>query len=113
MFHSGLPIRSLLASVFLLVPVSIAGAHDAKPTPLQPNGWTYPLACCSDFDCREVADTEVIEGPQGYVIKVTGEVIPMTSRKVRPSPDGVFHWCSVAGKKDGRTICLFVPPRGY
>ena len=28
-------------------------------------------------------------------------------------PDGVFHWCSVAGVSDGHTICLFVPPRGF
>ena len=46
-------------------------------------------------------------------IKVTGEVIPMSSKKVRNSPDGQFHWCSVAGKADGKTICLFVPPRAY
>ncbi|TKT79044.1 hypothetical protein [Aquamicrobium sp. LC103] len=84
-----------------------AAAHDA------PSGWSYPVSCCSGYDCREVSETDIIEGPEGYVIRVTGEVIPMTSRKVRPSPDGVFHWCSVAGKNDGKTICLFVPPRGY
>lgn len=109
MFFSGLPtVRSLQALTCLfIIPAAPAAAHDA------PSGWTYPLACCSDFDCREVADADVVEGPQGYVIKVTGEVIPMTSRKVRNSPDGQFHWCSVAGKSDGRTICLFVPPRAY
>ncbi len=37
----------------------------------------------------------------------------MTDRKVRQSPDGQFHWCSFAGKADGKTICLFVPPRAY
>ena len=102
-----------IASVFLaFVPFSLsaapqAAAHDAR------SGWSYPLACCSGFDCREVADADVLERPEGYVIRVTGEVIPMTSRKVRPSPDGVFHWCSVAGKEDGKTICLFVPPRSF
>ena len=108
MFCSGLPLARTLAifAVFPLTGIS-ASAHDA------PSGWTYPLACCSGYDCREVDDADVVEGPKGYVIKVTGEVIPMTSRKVRPSPDGVFHWCSVAGKDDGATICLFVPPRGY
>ena len=84
-----------------------AAAHDAK------NGWTYPLACCSNYDCREVADADILERPEGYIIKVTGEVIPMTSRKVRASPDGVFHWCSVQGRDDGDTICLFVPPRSF
>ena len=109
MFCQGFPSPRLAAAIVSLsVIVSFpAAAHDAK------SGWTYPLACCSDYDCREVADAEVLERPEGYVIKVTGEVIPMTSRKVRPSPDGVFHWCSVAGRNDGKTICLFVPPRGF
>lgn len=109
MFASGLPLPRMLAGLaFGLSGLTIAAqAHDAK------RGWTYPLACCSDYDCREVADSDVMERPEGYVIKVTGEVIPMTSRKVRPSPDGVFHWCSVAGKNDGKTICLFVPPRSF
>ena len=109
MFFSGLPAARFLAAIFCLPLVHVvpSAAHDA------PRGWTYPLACCSDFDCREVAEADVVEGPQGYVIKVTGEVIPMTSRKVRNSPDGQFHWCSVAGKADGKTICLFVPPRAY
>lgn len=82
-------------------------AHDA------PSGWKYPLACCSGYDCREVPASAVVEGPEGYVIRTTGELIPMSDRKVRMSPDGVFHWCSVAGKDDGKTICLFVPPRGF
>lgn len=82
-------------------------AHDA------PSGWTYPLSCCSDYDCREVPADWVEERPEGYRIVITGEVIPMTSRKVRPSPDGVFHWCSVAGSDDSATICLFAPPRSF
>ena len=108
MFCSGLPLaRRSAAAAFLLLSALPAAAHDAK------SGWTYPLACCSDFDCREVADSDILERPEGYVIRVTGEVIPMSSRKVRQSPDGVFHWCSVAGKSDGKTICLFVPPRSF
>lgn len=109
MFFSGLSRLHVLAALGISFPCQSphASAHAA------PSGWTYPLACCSDFDCREVADADVVEGPRGYIIKLTGEVIPMTSRKVRNSPDGQFHWCSVAGKADGRTICLFVPPRAY
>jgi hypothetical protein len=84
-----------------------ARAHDAK------SGWIYPLECCSNYDCREVADADIDEGPQGYVIKTTGEVIPMTDAKVKMSPDGEFHWCSRGGRQDGATICLFVPPRGF
>ncbi len=97
----------VLGLAMLLATCSVSDAHDA------PSGWTYPLSCCSDYDCRAVETAAVLERPEGYVIAVTGEVIPMTSRKVRPSPDGLFHWCSVAGKDDGATICLFVPPRSY
>lgn len=89
-------------------------AHDA------PSGWTYPLACCSDYDCREVGDAytpdakiRVFETAEGYRISSTDETIPYGSRKIRSSPDGMFHWCSVRGKDDSGTICLFVPPRAY
>lgn len=102
--------RIAMASAFVVVLLVTSGrapAHDA------PTGWSYPLACCSGLDCREVDDAAIVEGPQGYVIRATGEVIPMTSRKIRPSPDGLFHWCSVGGAADGRTICLFVPLRAF
>lgn len=81
--------------------------HDA------PTGWSYPLSCCSGYDCRQVDESAIDEGPAGYTIRATGETIPMTDAKVKPSPDGLFHWCSVGGQPDGRTICLFVPPRGF
>lgn len=100
-------LTALSLVTFITVMMKDVRAHDA------PSGWTYPVSCCSDYDCREVDDTDVIEGPDGYVIRATGELIPMTSTKVRSSPDGAFHWCSVAGKDDGATICLFVPPRSY
>jgi hypothetical protein len=84
-----------------------AMAHDA------PKGWTYPYACCSGYDCRQVASRAVSERPEGYVIRGTGEVVSYRDKRLRTSPDGEFHWCSVAGSNDGRTICLFVPPRSY
>ncbi|MEX0409159.1 hypothetical protein ABGN05_26295 [Aquibium sp. LZ166] len=83
------------------------GAHEA------PSGWDYPFACCSGFDCRPVEPRVISERPEGYVIGSTGEVVAYSDRRVRNSPDGEFHWCSVAGKSDGRTICLFVPPRAF
>ena len=84
-----------------------AQAHDA------PKGWTYPYSCCSGYDCREVASKAISERPDGYVIRGTGEVVSYHDKRLRTSPDGEFHWCSVAGANDGRTICLFVPPRSY
>jgi len=84
-----------------------AAAHDA------PSGWSYPYACCSTDDCRPVAETAIREGPDGYVIRASGEVVPYADSRVRVSPDGDFHWCSVAGEATSRTICLFVPPRAF
>lgn len=82
-------------------------AHDA------PTGWSYPQACCSDFDCREVADAAIGEGADGYTIQATGELLGFGDARLKDSPDGRFHWCSAAGAPKGRTICLFVPPRGF
>lgn len=96
--------------------VSLAGslpsvAHDALPTAAKPNGWSYPFSCCSGYDCREVSAKAISEKPGGYVIEGTGEVVAYSDTRLKDSPDGEFHWCSVAGADDGRTICLFVPPR--
>ncbi len=99
---------AVLASIILLSAFSFpTGAHDA------PKGWTYPFACCSGYDCREVAEKAINERPEGYVIAGTGEVVGYHDKRLRDSPDGAYHWCSVAGANDGRTICLFVPPRSY
>lgn len=93
-----------LAALFQAVP---ARGHDA------PTGWTYPFSCCSNYDCRAVPTRHVSERPEGYVINVTGEVVAYNDTRVRNSPDGEFHWCSVSGESNSRTICLFVPPRAY
>ncbi|ESY75524.1 hypothetical protein X740_31035 [Mesorhizobium sp. LNHC221B00] len=96
----------------LLIGLVLAGTHGRAWPHDAPAGWSYPANCCSGIDCREVADAEVIEGARGYEIRKTGELIPMTDPKVKQSPDGRFHWCSVGGYADSRTICLFVPSRG-
>lgn len=95
------------AFAFVVFGFPPAEAHDA------PKGWTYPYACCSGYDCREVASKAISERPEGYVINGTGEVVTYSDKRIRTSPDGEYHWCSVAGANDGRTICLFVPPRSY
>jgi hypothetical protein len=90
-----------------------AAAHDAIPTAAKPQGWSYPFSCCSGYDCREVSSKQVSEKPEGYVIKGTGEIVAYSDARLKDSPDGEYHWCSVAGADDSRTICLFVPPRSY
>jgi|SRR5690606_38499939 len=107
--HSILPKSGVAAGLLFclsILPSSVI-AHEAK------SGWTYPYACCSNNDCREVPASVVSERPEGYVIKLTGEVVAYTDRRVRQSPDGVYHWCSVAGADTTRTICLFVPPKSF
>ncbi|ESY57302.1 MULTISPECIES: hypothetical protein [unclassified Mesorhizobium] len=102
---------AMLAMAVLTAP---AFAHDAKPTAAKPQGWSYPFACCANYDCRTTHTGEVLEKPEGYVIAGTGEVVPMSDKRVKDSPDGDFHWCAhQAGLDAGKTICLFVPPRSY
>lgn len=98
----------LIVATMLAIVMALKDAHPHDA----PSGWTYPQACCSSFDCREVPAGFVEERPEGYVIVQTGEVIPMTHRKVRVSPDGKWHWCSTMGEPNGKTICLFAPHGG-
>ena len=103
-----------IAAATLAVGMSgFAAAHDAKPTAARPQGWSYPFACCSGYDCREVSSKQIRERPEGYVIQGTGEVVAYSDGRLKNSPDGEYHWCSVAGADNSRTICLFVPPRSY
>lgn len=105
---------SLLATMAVAMLAGPAFAHDAEPTAAKPQGWSYPFACCANYDCRTTHTGEVLEKPEGYVIAGTGEVVPMTDKRVKDSPDGEFHWCAhQAGLDAGKTICLFVPPRSY
>jgi hypothetical protein len=90
-----------------------ADAHEAQPTAAKPQGWAYPLSCCSNFDCKQVANGSVKERPEGYEIS-TGEIVGYQDKRIRHSPDGEFHWCAhQSGVDAGRTICLFVPPRSF
>jgi len=100
-----LSLPALTAFLFLPSAQFHAVAHEAS------TGWSYPYQCCHDMDCRPVSAKSVAERPEGYVITGTGEVVGYHDSRVRQSPDGFFHWCSVAGKSNSRTICLFVPPR--
>lgn len=54
----------------------------------------------------------VKESATGYVVP-SGDVIGYQDSRIKDSPDGEFHWCTTQGKNDGKTICLFVPPRSY
>lgn len=87
-------------------PTSV-GAHDA------PSGWAYDASCCSSIDCREISSSNLTEGPTGYLIAISNETVPYGDKRIKDSPDGHVHWCTVNGRDDARTICLYVPPRSY
>lgn len=104
---------ALMSAVWLAATAAGAHAHDALPTAAKPQGWSYPFACCSGLDCREVSSKAISERPEGYVIKRTGEVVAYSDKRLKDSPDGEYHWCSVSGADNTKTICLFVPPQSY
>lgn len=82
-----------------------AKAHEAR------TGRQYDAECCSDRDCREAAEGEVTLTAGGWLIRPTGEVIPMGDPRIRQSKDEHFHMCIIP-PGTGRTLCLYVPPFG-
>lgn len=109
----GLAVGGLSLGV-LALSITESFPHDALPTAAKPQGWSYPFACCANFDCQSVPDSAIVEGARGYEIRATGELIPTRDKRIKDSPDGQFHWCAHrAGLDAGKTICLFVPPRAF
>lgn len=87
--------------LLLLALQSSAFGHSA------PSGWTYPIDCCSNQDCREVLPEEIGETSGGFYVKETGETIPSRDKRVRQSPDGLYHLCVSETSK--KIYCIFVP----
>jgi hypothetical protein len=107
-------IAALIAIGFVLLWAGGAFAHDATNVQGQPLGWKYPWACCSSMDCGPVPESDISEGPDGYTVKSTGEVVGYADKRVKDSPDGTFHICAhKQGIDAGKVICLYRPPRGY
>lgn len=83
-------------------------------TPAQSHDWYDPW-CCNTRDCRPVEAGEVtVEPGQGYRVRVqhpngavTDELVPFSSRTIRPSQDGGVHVCIVHSNPVVR--CLYVP----
>jgi hypothetical protein len=94
---------------------TVAFAHDAIPTAAQPEGWTYPLQCCSLRDCRPTQASEVDETRDGYTVASTGEFIAHGDKRIKElSQDGEIHICQQGGNFDsGRVLCLLIPPRSF
>lgn len=90
----------------LLLSTAPAPAHEAV------TGWLYPRECCGNLDCREVPASSVLERPGGFLVP-SGELLPYRDKRLRDSPDGLYHWCTVGGTNAGRTLCLYIPPRSF
>jgi hypothetical protein len=98
-----MPLRVSLGALLLALVYTPAVAHDA------PSGWSYSASCCDTQDCHPVAPGEVVETPRGYRVPASGETIPYTDRRIKPSGDSGMHRCSFYGFPDAGTICLYVP----
>lgn len=106
--------RILSAFAILLWLLLPAVAHEAPPSKTQPLGWTYDYSCCSALDCRQVDPAAVSETSKGYVIKLTGELVPYGDKRIKRSKDEFYHQCTIGGDpKATHSICLYVPDRGF
>jgi hypothetical protein len=95
---TALIIAALLGG-FLMGP---AHAHDG------PMGWAYDAACCSGQDCAPLPENSVIERPDGYLLKETGELIEKA--KARQGQDESYHLCRSVYSKT--IYCIYLPIRG-
>lgn len=84
-----------------------------------PTGWKYPALCCSNRDCRDVADEMVSVTPSGLVMTLPAgyhNMVPEGGRflidqsKIQPSPDGLWHVCIAPSTQ--KILCVFGPPFG-
>jgi hypothetical protein len=86
--------------------VALAVFEACGPPAARAHDW-YPVSCCSDKDCRPLADAKgesVLETFAGWVLW-DGRVITRDAAKV--SPDGKFHLCENPSKQ---ILCFFAPP---
>lgn len=79
--------------------------------PAHAHSW-YDPECCHDRDCRPVPDAEIVERADGVYIPSSGDLIPYGSSKIRMSPDGKKHLCTVAGAVGSAPLCIYLPGRG-
>jgi hypothetical protein len=108
-----LAVTTILAGLVLVGGTKLVYPHSAIPTAAQPLGWQYGWECCNLMDCREIGASLIEETPEGYVYKVTGELIPYGDKKIKQSKDEYYHLCTKGGKDNTAIICLYTPDRGF
>lgn len=113
-FWFWLIVASLFVAAAILMGSGMARAHEVMNASGQPTGWKYGFECCSALDCSQSSPADVSEVPEGYRINRTGEVVPYSDSRVKRSKDEYFHRCThQANPDDPRSICLYVPDRGF
>lgn len=106
-------VQSAMAAVFSICFAMALATGRAWPHQA-PTGWQYGWECCSFTDCRQMASDAVAETPQGYTIKLTGEVIPYGDKRLKQSKDEFYHQCTKGGDPNEKhSICLYTPDRGF
>ena len=74
----------------------------------------YDPNCCSDRDCKPVADEDVLEGDKDYVYLPLGIHFPKSMEK--PSHDSKYHVCygkgTLNGKPEYSPYCIYTR-QGY
>jgi hypothetical protein len=105
----------ILASFVLFLMAAAALSHEATTIQGEPLGWSYPVSCCSNKDCREVPATTLTPVKGGWRVELNGQFIPNNSSKLRDSPDGRYHLCMAGAKftPTGTALCIFTPPMGF
>lgn len=75
----------------------------------------YPPNCCSGHDCRPIEQDNVTATPDGFFVKESRETIGYADPRIRKTPPeggSKYHRCSVGGKPEAETICLYIPNWG-
>jgi hypothetical protein len=99
----------LIATLFILLGISVAGAHDSW---ISRNRLTDPQSgqwCCNHIDCEGQKNGDIREVQGGYLVAATGEVIPY-ARVIWKSEDG--SWWRCRNMQTNATRCLIGPPPG-
>lgn len=104
--------RSWLALIAALTMLAPARPHTSG------GGFDYDLWCCNGSDCRELPESAIVAGPDGWIVTLRKGEHPMVHsdsvrhvipyKTSRPSGDGKFHLCLWPTEKDAR--CFYVPP---
>lgn len=105
-------IAGLVASIVLILAACLLLAREAKAHEA-PTGWSFDISCCSNRDCGEVPPEWISEGPNGVTVKPTGELLSYGDTRLKQSKDERTYWCRPPGDPNPKTICVYLPVKGF